>query len=206
MTKHIPNKLDKQKEQQNENIEAQDAELAETIKKVDKQIHKPHVERTHWETAAPSSKVVLKRGFKDFGDAWRAAYKLLVKSVETHLTSKHPNLKLMIGIEYTVIKHAIDYEDQDPDEIRLKPITEPKTMHAQTKAVNTYNVASVSPSILNLKAELKNKIFDGIDNQAGSNWAIGRIKNLFAKTHTVKDLCGSSYIPTPEKCLIQNAA
>ena len=81
-------------------------------------MHKPHAETTHWETEAPPSKVVLKRDVKDFGDAWRAAFKLLVKSVETHLTRKQPNLVLMIGIENTVIKQAIDYEDQDPDEIR----------------------------------------------------------------------------------------
>jgi hypothetical protein len=93
----------------------------------------------------------LKRDFKDFGDAWRAAYKLLVKEVETHLTSKHPNLKLLIGIEYTVIKHAIDYEDQDPDEIILKPISEPKPLLMQTKGVDIYNVASVRPTIFNLK-------------------------------------------------------
>ena len=99
---------------------------------------------------------------------------LLVKSVETHLTSKQPNLKLMIGIEYTVIKQAIDYEYQDPDEIRLKPITEPKQMFARTKAVNIYNVASVSPSILNLKAELEMKFLDGVDNQAGSNCTTGK--------------------------------
>ena len=30
------------------------------------------------------------------------------------LTKKKPNLKLFIGIEYTVIKQSIDYEDQDP--------------------------------------------------------------------------------------------
>jgi hypothetical protein len=199
MTKHIPIKLDKQKEKQHEKAQTQDAILEEMVKKVDKQIHEPHVERTHWETAAPTSKVVLKRDFKDFGDAWRAAYKLLVKSVETHLTSKHPNLKLMIRVLYTVIKHAMDYEDQDPDEITLKQVSEPKTMFARTKAVTIYNVAGVSPSILNLRAELENKFFDGIDHQAGSNGAIGKIKNLFANTNTLKDLRGSSYLPTPER-------
>ena len=169
------------------------------VKKVDKNIHRPHVHTTHWETAAPSSKVVLKRDFKDFGDAWRASLKLLVKIVETHLTTKHNNLKLMLGVEYTVIKQAIDYEDQDPDEIRLKPVTEPKIVFARTKAVTIYNVASIEPTILNLRGELEKKFLDGIENQAGSNWVIGTIKNLFANTHTLKYLRGSSYLPTPDR-------
>jgi hypothetical protein len=69
----------------------------------------------------------------------------------------------------------------------------------QAKAANIYNVASVIPTILNLKAKLENKFFDGKDNQAGSNWAIGRIKHLYAKTHTLKNLRDSYYIPTPER-------
>ena len=184
LTSHIPIKINKQRAKENERNEALDAEIEVAVKKLDKKIHRPHVHTTHWETAAPSSKVVLKRDFRNFDDAWRAAFKLLVKIVETHLTSKHNNLKLMLGIEYTVFKQAIDYEDEDPDEVRMKPVTEPKIVFARTKAVNVYNLASVKPTIQNLRSELEKKFHEGIDIQAGSNWTIGKIKNLFANTHT----------------------
>jgi hypothetical protein len=52
LTDNIPIKLDKQKEHQyaeivsrKERTQAQDAELAATIKKIDKKMHKPHVKR-----------------------------------------------------------------------------------------------------------------------------------------------------------------
>jgi hypothetical protein len=38
-----------------------------------------------------------------------------------------------------------------------------------------------------------------MDGQVGSNWAIDKIKNLFANTHTLKVARGSSYIPTPAR-------
>ena len=199
MTDKIPITMDKQRAKDKERQETQDAEIQVMVKKVDKTIHRPHIHTTHWETAAPSSKVVLKRDFKDFGDAWRASFKLLVKIVETHLTEKHNNLKVMLGVEYTVFKQSIDYEDQDPDEISMKQVSEPKIVFARTKAVSIYNIASVKPTILNLRTELEKKFLDGIDNQAGSNWTIGTIKNMFANTHTLKYLRGSSYLPTPER-------
>ena len=67
--------------------------------------------------------------------------------MEIHLTEKHNNLKVMLGVEHTVFKQAIDYEDRDPDEISLKPVSEPKIVFARTKAASIYNVASVKPTI-----------------------------------------------------------
>ena len=42
------------------------------------------------------------------------------------MTKKQPNLKLYIGIQYTVIKQAIDYEDNDPDDVNMRQVGEPK--------------------------------------------------------------------------------
>ena len=58
-------------------------------------------------------------------------------------------------------------------------------MNARTKPLNIYNEASVKPIILSLRKELERKFVSGIDSQEGSNWAIGRIQNLFANTHTL---------------------
>jgi hypothetical protein len=93
------------------------------------------------------------------------------------MTKKQPHKKLFTGMQYTVIKQAIDYEDQDPEEINLKKVGKPTHMHARTKPVNVYNVASVKPIILSLRAELERKCYSGMDGQVGPNWAIERITN-----------------------------
>jgi hypothetical protein len=54
----------------------------------------------------------------------------------------------------------------------------------------------VKPTILGLRAELDRKIWDSMEKQVGSNWAIHRIKNLFAYTHTLKVQRG---LPNPPK-------
>ena len=88
-------------------------------------------------------------------------------------------------MQYTVIKQVIDHEDQDPDEVHMIQAGAPKVMNARTKPVNVYNEARVKPIILSLRNELERKFLSGMDGQVGSNWAIGRIKNLFANTHTL---------------------
>ena len=93
MTDKIPITMDKQRAKDKERHETQDAEIQVMVKKVDKKIHRPHVHTTHWETAAPSSKVVLKRDFKDFGDAWRASCKLLVQIAQTQFSKKDKHAK-----------------------------------------------------------------------------------------------------------------
>ena len=66
------------------------------------------------------------------------------------MTKKQPNLKLYIGIQYTVIKQAIDYKDNDPDDVNMRQVGEPKLMTARTKPQNVYNVASVKTNNLQL--------------------------------------------------------
>ncbi len=48
-------------------------------------------------------------------------------------------------------------------------------MAVKTKPVNVYNLESVKPTILGLRAELERKFYDSIQKQVGSNWAIDRI-------------------------------
>ena len=54
------------------------------------------------------------------------------------MRAKQPNIKLVIGIKYLVIRQTIDHEDRDPDEVRHKTIGDPKPGIATTKQVNIY--------------------------------------------------------------------
>jgi hypothetical protein len=128
--------------------------MAKVVAAVDRKVNKPDIKTKSWESEAPSSEVVFKRDFEQFDEAWKAGSKLLIKTVEAPMTQKQPNLKLCIGIQYTVINQAIDYEDKDPEYMNLKKVGNPKSMHARTKPVNVYNIASVRPTILGLRAEL----------------------------------------------------
>jgi hypothetical protein len=176
-----------------------DDNLAEAVIKLDNKIHRPSITTKNWESEAPSAEINFKRDYKDFNDAWKAGSKLLIREVSAHLTKKQPNMKVYIGISYTVIKQSIDYEDQDPEDIKLKKVGDPKPMAAKTMPVNIYNLESVKPTILGLKAELERKFYSSMDKLVGSNWAIDKIQNLFAHTHTLKVQRGASYLPTPPK-------
>jgi predicted NAD-dependent protein-ADP-ribosyltransferase YbiA (DUF1768 family) len=152
-----------------------DAELA-TVVKV---LSRPEVKTKNWETEAPSTEIIFQKNIKTFEEAWKIGKNLLIKTVQQHIIQKQPNLKLYIGIEYTMIKQKVDMEDQDPDEINLIAASKPREAVAKTKHVNVYSVDSVKQIILSLRTELETKFWNGLENQVGSNWAIDRIKNLF---------------------------
>ena len=63
------------------------------------------------------------------------------------MTKKQPNLKLYIGVVYSVTKQTVHHEDRDPEEIHFKTTGDPKTMGARTKLVNVYSVDSVKRTI-----------------------------------------------------------
>ena len=67
-------------------------------------------------------------------------------------------MRLAIGITFTVLKQAIDYEDQDPDDTRLKQISEHLTLHSRTKLVTVYIVDTVKPTILTMNIELEKQL------------------------------------------------
>jgi hypothetical protein len=195
----IPVKQAKLKAKRDTKTAALDAQIAETITQVDRAVHRPNIKTKNWETEAPSSEIIFKKKLVSFEEAWAAGKNLLIKSVQQHMTKKQPNLKLYIGIQYTVIKQAVDHEDQDPEDLKLRKVGDPKPMAARTKPVNVYSVDSVKGTIMNLKKELETKFWKGLENQVGSNWAIDKITNLFANTHTLYAKKGSSYIPTPAR-------
>jgi hypothetical protein len=171
---------------------ATDTELAKTVKLIE---HKTKLKSG--ETEAPSAEVVFVRKVIDFNEAWRAAERPLIKAVENTMRAKQPNIKLVIGIEYLVIRQTRDYEDRDPEEVIMKTAGDPKAGVATTKALNIYNVESVKPSVRNLRKEMESKFNASLDKLNGSNWAVEKFVKLFATTHTLKVARGSSYLPTP---------
>jgi hypothetical protein len=195
----IPIKQAKQNARRETKQTAVDEKLAEIVVKAEIKVNKPGIRTKNWESEAPSTEIVFKRHYKDFNEAWKEGSKLLIKAVSAHLTKKQPNLKLFIGIQYTVIKQIIDYEDRDPEEINFKRVGVPKPMAAKTQPVNVYKLESVKPTILGLRAELEKEFWSSMVKQVGSNCAIVRIQNLFAHSHTLKVPRGASYLPTPPK-------
>jgi hypothetical protein len=195
----IPIKQAKQNAKRDTKQTVVDEKLAEIVSRVDKKVHKPGIRTKNWESEAPSTEIKFKRKYKDFNDAWKEGSKLLIQAVSAHLSKKQPNLKPFIRIQYTVVKQTIDYEDQDPDDIILKEVGKPKPMVAKTKPVHVYKLESVKPTILGLRADLEKKFWSSMEKQIGSNWAIYRIQNLFAHTHTLKVQRGASYLPRPPK-------
>ena len=199
IVKAIPIKQTKQKARKEVKTKKLDEELAKVVQVAERRVYRPNIKTKHWESESPSSEVVFKKDFTLFDEAWKAGYPLLVKTVIAHMEQKHPNMKLYIGIEYTVIKQTIDLEDNDPDEINMKQVGDPKPGAARTKPVNIYTVESIKPTIKGLRGELERKLYKSLDSLVGSNWSIKRITNLFANTHTLKAGRGSSYLPSPPK-------
>jgi hypothetical protein len=199
MVKTIPIRQTKQKAKQEARNKKQDEEIAKVVKVADRRVHRPEIKTKSWESEAPSSEVFFKKDFELFDEAWKAGYPLLVKTVIAHMEQKHPNMKLYIGIEYTIIKQTIDLEDNDPDEVNMNQVGDPKPGAARTKPVNIYTVDSVKPTIRALRAELERTCNKSLDSLVGSKWSIERITNLFANTHTLKAGRGSSYLPSPPK-------
>jgi hypothetical protein len=114
IAKAMPLKQVKPKEARDINMKATDEAIAKVLEAVDRKAQRPTIKTKNWESEALSLEIAFKRDFKHVEEAWKAGIKLLSKSVEQHMTKKQPNLKLDIEIQYTVIKQAIDYEDQDP--------------------------------------------------------------------------------------------
>jgi hypothetical protein len=178
----IPGKQAKTQKVRETKTAAIDAKISEAIRIIER----PSVHTKNWETEAPSTEIIFKRIIKSFDQAWKTGKNLLINSVEHHMTAKQPNMKLTIGIEYNMSKFKVDDEDEDPDEINLVRVGRERIGISKTKAVNVYNVASIRPTILNLKSELETKFYNGLENQVGSNWAIDKVIKLFAHTYTLK--------------------
>ena len=143
ISKQVTLQIAKKTAQREENKQVVD----ELVRVVDRQVHRATIKTKNWESEAPTSEVQFVRAYKGFNEAWRAGYKHLINAVEQHLTKKQPNLKLYIGMQYTVIKQAIDHEDPDPDDVIMVHVGVPKVMYAKTKSVNVYNKDSVKPII-----------------------------------------------------------
>ena len=163
----IGRQVAKQKDKREATKEAQKIKEDDFVRVADRTVHRPTIKTRNWESEAPSTEIQFVRDYKNFDAAWNAGYKRLIQAVEQHLTKKQPNLKLYIGMQYTVIKQAIDYEDQDPEEVNMRQVGEPKVMNARTKPINVYNEAGVKPIILSLRKELERIFVIGYGRAGG---------------------------------------
>ena len=107
------------------------------------------------------------------------------------------NIKLIIGVHYTVLKQVVDDEDDEPNEITLEEVGETVLGTATTGAVTVYNIESVKPTARGFKTTARRQVYKIFREPNGSNWSVKRFESLFAAAHTLKESRGSYYIPTP---------
>ncbi len=69
----------------------------------------------------------------------------MIKMIEKHMEKK-PNIKINLGLKYTVVKITIDATNPDPLTAE-EAESEPLKGVCNTKAVSIYNTASVKPSV-----------------------------------------------------------
>ena len=87
-----------------------------------------------------------------FEEAWNGGVKKLIKLTENHMKTK-PNIRLVVGFKYQVVKIVINADNPDPDTVEEEEEIKPGV--CSTTIVELYNIESVKPTILNLKANLE---------------------------------------------------
>ena len=134
-------------------------------------------------TELPTFEVQFKKKHTTFEAAWKDGVLRLVRLAADKIREKD-NLKVVIGIEFTIIKVNGDEEDE-------------KTIHAHTMPEAVYSEDAVDKFIRSKRGDLAKRMQTRIDHQVGSGWALKNIVGLFITTYTQKPSRGSSYIPTP---------
>ena len=64
-----------------------------------------------------------------------------------------PNIRIVVGLKYLVIKHTTNSDNPDPDTVEA--VEEVRSGICSTKIVEIYNIESVKPTISKLKANLE---------------------------------------------------
>jgi hypothetical protein len=72
--------------QRRSNTKETDETMAKIIERADRQVHMPTIKTKRYESEAPSSEIVFKKVYKQFEGAWKAGVKMLIESVEQHMT------------------------------------------------------------------------------------------------------------------------
>ena len=102
LTNHMEVKMNKSKNIREERVNKIDKEIVEIVDNLEEQIYKPTIETIDRKTKAPTSRILLKRDYKNYDDAWNAGVELLITASEK-LLKKGSNVKLSIGIQFTAI-------------------------------------------------------------------------------------------------------
>jgi hypothetical protein len=169
--------------QQAKVIKQEEAEEKLTI--TEKNLSRYIVRVKNKKSELPTFELDFKNEYTDFNAAWKSGVLRLIKLAENRLEEK-PNIKIVVGVEVIIIKPGQEEEDKEA------------TIHAHTMPESVYSKEGAAPMIRSKKADLQKRLQARIDHQAGSGWAVKKIKSLFLTTYTQTPSRGSSYIPTPE--------
>ena len=129
----------------------EEAEEKQLIKVVEHKIYKPKVSIQFADTEAPSFEIEFLKRYRVFEEAWDAGVKKLTNLTENHMKTK-PNIRIVIGLNYQVVKIVINADNPDPDIVEAEE--EVRSGICATKIVEIYNIESVKPTLSNLKANL----------------------------------------------------
>jgi hypothetical protein len=87
--------------------------MDKVVRLLDKKVYNPTTLIKNWESEAPSCEVEFIICIKTFDEASHTRTNTSITAVEARMNQTHSNIKILIGIKYTVIKPVIDYEHQD---------------------------------------------------------------------------------------------
>ena len=191
-------KTGKKQAKRDEKTRIETEETDKKVRAVERVVFKPTLKTRKQDTEAPSYEVEFKRDYTNFNEAWDNGKKLLIKMIEKHMEQK-PNIKLKLGFTYTVVKIVIDADNEDPLTV-VGNEQEPLKGICSTTNVSIYNIASVKPSINDLKGQLEFSFQKSLETISGSSWSLKRFDTIFATTHSLdagRKKKGGSYLPTP---------
>ena len=148
-----------------------------------KELSKHTVRVKNKDSELPTFELWFKKEHTTFEAAWKDGVARLVKLAAERIREKQ-NLKVVVGVELTIVKLNEDGEDK-------------KTIHAHTMPESVYSEDAVDMFIRGKKGDLQKRMQARIDHQMGSGWSLKLTNGLFITTHTQKPSRGSSYISTP---------
>jgi len=129
----------------------EEEEDEQLIQVVEHKIYKPKVSIKFADTEAPSFEIEFLKTYRMFEQAWDAGVKKLIKLTENHMKTK-PNIRLVVGFNYQVVKIVTNADYPNPDTVEEEEV---KSGVCSTTIIEIYNIESVKPTLLNLKANLE---------------------------------------------------
>ena len=135
-------------------------------KETSKHIVRVKHENNDW----PTFEIQFKKEHATFEAAWKDGVARLVRLAADKIREKR-NLKIVVGVELTIVKLNGDEEDE-------------KTIHAHTMPEAACSEDAVDKFTRSKKGDLAKRMQARIEHQVGSGWSLKRVVGLFITTHT----------------------